>query len=220
MATLRIEINDSRFVAHNGVNVETFSHNHVVGNGWECTLDERGNVSCIATQFYLGKRHQIKFNLKNGWVKLLLKINDEYPKALKSYKLNEWPVDGVIGLPDGYIDSRRAYFREANFQKFLEEKGISSVRCKNANGIYILMHEVIGEGTVLEEKIETDGNYKFILNRVKTIEDSSENHFEVYQEVEVNDATWVIKTVMNRYTKLKILYTREDPKKIVGLPKL
>ena len=103
MATLKIQFKDSKFVSHNGVNVESFEENYVKGNGWECRITEKGRIDCIATEFYNGERHQIKLKIDKGYAKVLLKIGDGRPRAIKSYRMAMWPQDGVIVLPAGFI---------------------------------------------------------------------------------------------------------------------
>lgn len=218
MATLKIQFKDSKFVSHNGVNVESFEENYVKGNGWECRITEKGRIDCIATEFYNGERHQIKLKIDKGYAKVLLKIGDGRPRAIKSYRMAMWPQDGVIVLPAGFIDKRRPHFRNAEFQKFLDDYGLTAVRNESANGIYQLMMEHNGHAVVFKEDIETDGRIKEIS--VETHDESKNGQFCVKRMLEVTDATWVIKTVW-RLVKYehRILYTFDNPKEIVGLPK-
>lgn len=221
MSTLQIEFKDKKFVSHNGVNVNEATETHIVGNGWEGEVDEKGNFYFIATQYYRGKRHQLKFKIYNGYVKKLLKIGDGRPRVLKSYKLPNWPIDGVIGLPSGYIDERATYFRTSDFQRFLDEYGITAVRCESASGIYNLMQKHDGHSIFLFESIETDGKIEVISGDTEVDKELEESIFDVNQMIEVTDASWVIRTVW-KYGELKhrILYTLDDPQQIVGLPKL
>lgn len=222
MATLRIEFKNKKFVSHNGVNVNEATETHIVGNGQEGEVDEKGNFYFIATQYYKGKRHQLKFKIANGYVKKLLKIGDGRPRVLKSYKLPNWPIDGVIGLPSGYIDERATYFRTSDFQRFLDEYGITAVRCESANGIYNILQKHDGlHSMFFSESIESDGTVKVISKDIKVDEKSSAQPFDITEMIEVTDASWVIRTVW-KYGELKhrILYTLDAPQQIVGLPKL
>lgn len=160
MPTLQIEFKNRKFVSHNGVNVKVATDTHVEGNGWNGDVDEKGNISFIAVQYYEEVRHQLKFKINNGYVKKLLKIGDGRPRVLKSYRIPNWPIDGVIGLSAGYIDTRNTYFRTADFQQFLDEYGITAVRCESTNGIYTLMEKRDEQSTFLSESIETDGKVK------------------------------------------------------------
>lgn len=220
MANLSIEIKNSKFVSHKGVNVKTFTENYVLGNGWECWIAETGRIDCIATQFYSGERHQIKLKIDKGYVKVLLKIGDAHPTVLRNFKLDEWPMDGIIVLPTGYIDKRRPHFRNTNFQKFLDENALSAVRYEAPNGIYRLLLEHNGHTVCFNEEIQTDGNYKLIPFPIGVDEKSDLGADTIIHMMEVTDATWVIKTVYKfGEIKHRILYTLEEPQKIVGLPK-
>lgn len=221
MATLQIEFKNKKFVSHNGVNVKVATDTHIEGNGWEGEVDENGNFYFITAQYYKGKRHQLKFKIANGYVKKILKIGDDRPRVLKSYRIPNWPIDGIIGLAAGYIDGRVTYFRSTDFQKFLDEYGITAIRCESASGIYYLMQKHDGHSIFLFESIETDGKIKVISGDTEVNKEPEESIFDVNQMVEVTDASWVIKTVW-RYSKInnRILYTLDDPQQIVGLPKL
>lgn len=218
MPTLKITLKNSRFADHNGTNVQFFSPTYVEGNGWECYIDSDGTIVCIAERFYNRERHSIKFKIKDGNVKLLLKIGNNFPCALKSYKLDEWPVDGVIGLPGGYIDRRRAFFRKASFQLLLDELGLTSVRYEPANGIYVILEKFEKGNLIFKEEIEdTDGCKELVLNDIDTSDE--EETFTVRREIQVTDATWVIKKVTTQDKILRILYTMNDPKETKNLPK-
>lgn len=220
MPTLKLTLKNSRFVAHNSVNVETFSPTYVLGNGWECHIDSEGTVYCFAERYYRNERHSIKLKIKDGWVKLLLKIGGNEPKALKSYKLDEWPTDGVIGLPGGFIDTRRAFFRENSFQELLDQYGLTAVRCEPANGVYVLLEKFHEGNSIFKEEIEaTDGSRELIFNDVKYPDENEENTFTIHREVQVTNANWVIKKVTRDNGILRILYTTDNPKEISNLPK-
>lgn len=221
MATLKIQIKDSKFVSHNGVNIKRFEETYVEGNGWKCTISENGRLDCIATEFYRGERHQIKLKIDKGYSKVILKIGSERPKTLKSYLLETWPLDGVIILPTGYIDKRYPHFRNPDFQKFLDEYKISSVRNESPNKIFVTMEDYNGHAVVFKEEIETDGELRVISEDVPVDEKSRENPFTIKRMLEVADATWVLKNVW-KYGELKhrILFTLDNPKEIEGLPKI
>lgn len=221
MPTLQIEFKNRKFVSHNGVNVKVATDTHVEGNGWNGDVDEKGNISFIAVQYYEEVRHQLKFKINNGYVKKLLKIGDGRPRVLKSYRIPNWPIDGVIGLSDGDICNRTAYFRTDEFQKFLDEYGFTAVRCESANGIYTLMEKRDEQSTFLSESIETDGKVKELSPGYVDDKYDTKLFPDIEQVVEVTDASWVIKMVWKR-DKLnkRILYTLDTPWEIVGLPKL
>ena len=220
MATLQLKVQGSRFVEHNGIEVKSFTPMYVDANGWKCYMNDNGNISCIAEQHYNGVRHTIKFNLKNNYVKLILKKGKDKPKVLKSYKLDKWPTDGVIGLPGGYIERRRAYFREGSFQEFLEKYALTAVRNEPAIGIYVLQEKFCNGESIYKEEVEiTDGKAELIFNDVYKNENDEEGTFIIWRKVEVTNATWVIKKVMTEAKLHRILYTSENPKEITNLPK-
>ena len=209
MATLRVEIVDSKFVSHNGVNVKNFDEHHVNGNGWEATLTEDGKLECIACRYYEGVLHLVKFKIQKGYARLILKIGDKRARVIRSFKMMCWPADIILGLPAGYIDNRRPYIRSRVFQGFLDKYDIASVRNESANGTYQLSREIRNGEVVFDETIETDGI-------VKLISEDEENGMFRY---EVTYASWVIKNVLQNGNKLRILYTTDNPEEIENLPK-
>ena len=218
MATLQIQIQDSKFISYNGENVETFSDKYIEANGWRCRITEEGKVICTATYFYKDVERKVKFSIKNGYAKLKLKVGDTQYKLIRSYKLNQWSTDGVLRLSNNFTNPKCAYFREASFQRFLDEHGITSVRYESANGIYRILQENDGDNVIFEEEIESDGNVELIYNDVKPRKE--ESYFIVERDVQVTNATWAVKTVRKLgVVKHRILYTTDNPEKIIGLPK-
>lgn len=219
MAILEIRIKDKMFMSHNGVNVSIFTPHCMEGNGWKCEITEEGDVTCIATKTYFDVKRQIRFCIKNGHVEKTLKIGDGRPTVLKSYKLNQWPQDGVIRLSNGYIDKRTASFRESEFQNFLDEYRITALRYEIASGVYKLTQEVVEGDTVFEEKIETDGKEELIFNDVKYPEKCKDDSFSACRLVEITEATWAIKTSKRLdVIERRVLYTMDNLRQI-RLPK-
>ena len=221
MATLQIEVRDKKFVSTNGVNLQEVTETHVAGNGWCGDIYENGNIDFYATRFYNGVRYKIKFQIVNGVVKTWLRIGDQPPKILKQYKLEKWPDDGVIGLSNGTLTERVTYFRTSSFQEFLDEYHITAVRYESANRIYDILQEHNGHMMIFSEYIETDGEFKVLSRDVDVAETVLEKPFYIHEMIEVTDASWVIKTV-SRFgeAKHRILYTLDEPREIIGLPKL
>ena len=210
MSTLRIRIVDSKFVSHNGVNLKTFEERYVNGNGWEATLSEDGNLECIAHRCYEGVLHLVKFKIKKGYVRLILKVGEKHGTVLRSFKLEHWPANVVLGLPGGYIDNRRPYVRRKEFQDFLDKYDISSVRFESPNGTYMLIREVKNGKVIFNESIETDGNAKIVIK-----DDEKGIH-----RYEVTDASWVIKTIEKDCKRTRVLYTTDDPSMLENLPEI
>ena len=209
MATLRIGIKESKFVSHNNVNLRIFEEHYVSGNGWEVTMSEDGKLECVASQFYGGIRHLVKFKVKKGYARLIIKRGDKRASVIKSFKMEEWPSEVILGLPGGYIDNRRPYIRRKSFQEFLDKYEITSVRNETANGTYQLIQEIKDGNIIYDEKIETDGN-------VMIVSEDTENGMYRY---EVTNASWVIKTVHQDSGIIRILYTTDNPELIMNLPK-
>jgi len=221
MATLQIEFRNGMFLSHNGVNVTKASQKHIEGNGWRGDVDENGNFSFEAIQYFSGVKHKLKFRIVGGYVKKILKIGKESPQVLKSYKLDKWPIDGVIGLSNGHVDERIVYFRPAFFQDFLDKYQITAVRCESANGIFELKQTHNGHELIYSEEIETDGNYKMLSDKMGADNSSDTKTFVTTQKVEIKNASWAIKTITKfGEVKHRILYTLDNPKEIVGLPKM
>jgi len=217
MPTLQLKVKNSRFVEHNGVEVKTFTPTYVEANGWKCYLNDNGNITCIAEKTYDDIRFKIE--IKNGYLKISSKKGDMRPKILKSYKIKEWPVDGVIGLPRGYLDSIRPYFREEKFQEFLNNYGLSAVKCEEASAIYALKERFCrGEVTYKEEIEASDGHIELISNDVHKAGDNEDGTLKILRKVEVTNATWVIKKVIKGTKISRILYTTKNPKQITNLP--
>lgn len=218
MSTLQLVVKNSRFVEHNGVEVKIFTPAYVEANGWKCYLNENGNITCITEKTYNDIRFKIE--IKNGYLKISSKKGDMRPKILKSYRIKEWPVDGVIGLPMDYLDSKRPYFREGKFQEFLNNYGLSAVKCEEASAIYTLKERFYGGEVTYKEEIEaSDGHIKLIFNDVHKAGDSEDGTLVIFRKVDVTNATWVIKKVVKGTKITRILYTTEDPRKITNLPK-
>lgn len=224
MAILQIELKNGKFASHNGVNVEVATDYYIKGNDWIGEINENGNVFFKAVHCYgKGVRHQLKFKIVNGCVKTILTVGNKKPKILKTYKLEQWPIDGTIGLTSGYIDERLAYFRNADFQCFLDEHGITAVRHESANGIFNLIQKHDGIHRVFfSEYLESDGTIKELSRDVVEYGEGYNEYkpFNILNMMEVSDASWTIRTVW-KYGKIsnRILYTLDDPQKIVGLPK-
>lgn len=217
MATLKIRLSNGRFVSHNGTNVEEFSERHVIGNGWECYLNEKGEFTCFSIENYSGIRHKIRFTVKNGYIKTTLKIGDEPSFILKLYRDEEWPTDGIIGLPFGRLNGNRPYFRNASFQDFLDKNGITAVRYGEACDVFELEKKIIDSETVIDEKIYTDGE---IETEKVWLWYSNSHTTVIHRKEKVSNATWVI--VENTYKGVqnnRILITLKNPREIVDLPK-
>ena len=221
MATLKIEFKDSKFVSNNEVNVVKMTENEFEGNGWKGRVDEAGNFSFVCVKYYGNQRYQLKFRVSGGYFKKTLKIGESKPIVLKSYYYKQWPADGIIGLSSGVVYERNCYFRTADFQSFLDENDITAVRFEESNGFYKLCQKKEKEGkrTFFFEELQTDGRCNLVSERSSY--DDNPQVDSTIKVVELRDASWALKTVwMNGSVSNRILYTLDNPREIVGLPKL
>lgn len=223
MATLKVQIKDSRFATYSGGEVKQFTPTYINGNGWECYINEKGDITCIAQQVHGEVKHILKFTIKNFWVKLKLKIGEDKYRMLKSYKLANNSTDGIIGLPSGYIDRRRVFFRCAQFQEFLDSHELTSVNFDPPNTIYVLYEEFCRGESIYKEEIEcTDGTMELLFKDLKRNvkeQEQEEGSFIIIRQVEVANARWAIKRVVKGDRVQRILYTRYNPKTLDNLPK-
>ena len=199
-------------------NVVSATPEEIVGNGWECKTDEKGNITFVSVQYVKGVRYQLKFKIVDGFVKKILKIGDDKPVVLKAYILEKWPIDGVIGLGSGAIKNRTTYFRTQEFQDFLDKYGITAVRFESPNNIHSVV-KINKEGFyTLHESIKTDGNSETIDQNLQI--DSANQNIILQQKIKVTNATWVVKTVLKggKLTN-KILFTTAKPQELRNLPK-
>lgn len=217
MATLKIRLRNGKFVSHNGKNVEEFSEKHVIGNGWEGYINEKGEFTCFYNEDCSGVRHKTRFYVRNGVIKTTLKIGENEPIILKKYRPEEWPTDGIIGLPFGRMNGNRPYFRSEEFQNFLDEYGITAVRYDMPCDVFEMEKKIINSEIVTDEKIYTDGE---IETEKVWLRYSSKDTTVVHRKEKVSNATWVIvETIYKGVKSNKILITLGNPKEIVDLPK-
>lgn len=216
MSTLKVRIENLKFVSYNGADVETLEEKYLKGNGWECRIDDKGNLFCIAEELYrCCNLQRLELSIKNGEFKLVRTVNSGRPKVLKSYKL-KWPQDGVIGLQGGLIYKRRAYFREKSFQNFLDEYSLFSVREEAPNRSYSINEELFTNGDKFYEKIETDGKITVVSENMT----DKGTSYLINKIVTVSDAEWVIKTTVKKEKlKNRVLYTDQNLKHLKGLNK-
>lgn len=221
MPTLKIRIEESKFISHNNVNVESFTEREVKGNGWIAKIYPNGNLICITTGTDLnGTVKERRLTLTNKIVKEELKIGNKAPKIIKLFQFDEWKKEGVIGLSGGLIDKRRVYFRLLEFQDFLDENKISSIRHINPN-IKFKVAQSYKEGKLeFIEELHSDGEIEMFFDYMSVPEWSDGSSFKKFYKATVTNATWVCKTskikgkIINR-----VLYTELSPFEIEDLPK-
>lgn len=220
MPILQIKVEKKMFVECKGVDVQTFRPYYIEADGWKCHVYTDGNISCIATENYDGVEHEIKFSIKNNYLKLVLKIGDEPEKVLKCHEFARWTGEGVLNLSGGYIDNRRVIAREIEFQDFLDKYGITKVRYETANAVYKLTRKLqVGE-ILQEETVETDGVKELIRSKFNAPKKSNHHTKTVFDVVRITNANWAIKTTRNLDgVEQRVLYTTEKYQNLTGLPK-
>lgn len=234
MATLTIRIENNFFVGTNGIKIRSIEATHVVANGWDCNIHEDGTIECISKKVYSDGVHSMRYIIKqNGFAKLTLKAPGKKLKTLrkefvipKGYKLS----NGMLGLAGGKIDLRYAYFRDGNFQQFLDDHGISAIKHVDPNKDYLLRNALYGGGDC-KSSLYTDGQKQLLSTDLgRSDKWFEETHgmtsaTECEKLIEVTGATWALHRQSqhegNRGSNcFCILYTLEkDPTKLVGIPK-
>ena len=102
MPAWQIVIKDMQFEFPEQVEVKKYKPKHIVSNGWECYIKKDNAISCISTQEYFGVEYKFMFKIfKNGVMSWLRQKGNEEAETLKTLKLEQWPVNGIITLPKG-----------------------------------------------------------------------------------------------------------------------
>lgn len=220
MATLKIELENGSFVGTNGCYITTVEPTHVIANGWNCLIKEDGTIECNSVRDYSDGEHSMRYViLPNGFAKLTLKVPYERVKTLrKGYVIPKGTklCDGLLGLAGGYIDERYAYFRDGNFQKFLNKFGITAVKHEDPNQKFSGFSNYSGWGTASQE-VFSDGNIEWDYEDAP----GSREYFEqpgcnpnLYSGTTyhtVTNATWAIVETRENYRDnhnyARILYT-------------
>lgn len=204
----------------------------VVGNGWDCSIQEDGTILCESIRSYSDGIHSIRYKIMpNGYARLTLKVPGERLKILrKGFVLPRGRKleNGLLGLAGGNVDERYAFFRDEDFQNFLEDHGISAVQHENPNKVFRVRNARYGGGNCHSE-LYSDGTVtRLSYSDGKTADWERQSPgtscFEVNEDFEVTAATWVLHTQSqhegNSHNCFRILYTLEDPTKLVGLPRV
>ncbi len=233
MATLQVRIENGFFVGTNGCYINMVEPTHIIANGWDCLIDEDGNIKCDAVRGYSDGEHSMRYIIQpNGFAKLTLKVPYDKVKTLrkgfvvpKGSKLS----DGLLGLAGGYIDERYAYFRDGSFQKFLEEHGISAVKHEDPNQTFSIRNARYGGGECYSHLL-TDGKVEqqeYSSGRTESWEESCPGTcaYEGNEYLKVTGATWAIHKQTQHegdsHNCFRILYTLEkDLTKLVGIPNI
>ena len=172
--------------------------------------------------------HSIRYTIyPNGFAKLTLKVPNEPVREMKLgfvVKKGEVFGNGVLGLSDGFIDHRYAFFREENFQKFLRKYGITAVLHEDPNRIFCLKNGE-SENNSFYMKLWTDG-FPISIGTQKELLNSFGKKFQgVVECVSINDAKWtltrrVIKSGNKEIVSMNLFTLERNIDVLKGLPKL
>lgn len=202
MATLQIRVKNGLFVATNNCCVDAFDSTYVHANGWYCYINQDGSITCNAKENYSDGIHSIRYEiLANGFARLSLKVPYTNITTLKQgfvIPKGARLCNGLVGLSDGNIDNRYAYFRDITFLRFMDKFGITSVKHENPNQNYCGFIKIPDCGNVYQE-IFSDGQirwlYKHTPQKKFFHKKSSESNSDFYPGTiyhTVSDASWVI----------------------------
>lgn len=197
MATLQFMIEAGKVVDYCGRYFESISEDGLkaVGNGWEVTIrpaskKRPGRIIAHCEREY----------------------SDGPAVCHREFKLQ----DGTLGLAGGNVYSRYAYFRTADFQKFLDEFGITAVKREDPNQAFTSFCAYSGRGSA-NQTVETDGkvewHYEDEPGSCEYFEapGANPNLYKGKETHEVSGATWAIVETKEDYgdnhNYAKILYT-------------
>lgn len=221
MATLEITLKDGKFESTN-MPVDILTDTYLKGLGWECYIFDNGKISCKATEFYNGEKVSMRYVLwPHGYARLTYKREWLAPMTKKNgYVVPKGVMikDGVIGLSDGEIKNRFAFYRTETLQNALKKLGINKIRRQDPNKQYFIKNGCYFKGKNSME-IATDGicEQMFFSNGktgIFEIEHPGEGYHETEEFIKVSDATWVLTTFRREDVKgvkeYKTLYTLKD----------
>ncbi len=214
MATTKIDVRNGMFVSnHNGevtksreVDINGY-HGSVLDNGtihFERVSGDRGVSGDI---FPDGRfRFDNRGSIKRGHVTL-----DENGK-----------VNGTFGLHTS-TGSKYMYFRDAEFQDFLDTRGITAVSRKEPNGIFGGLVADSARGTAEFYIEETDGKVEKLEHEDFRPESRrDENYLHGYDSYRISDATYVVvhssADYMDKHNSSTILYTMEKDVTKLNIP--
>lgn len=182
----------------------TFNANptHAIVNAWDCQVKDDGTVECNYEKEYKDGVHSIRYLITpNGFAKLTIKLPSKPVKVLKKgfvLPKGEKLSDGRIGLSNGMVDERYAYFRQSSFQEYLNANNLTAVRHENPNREYRL--PILGKyAGICKTSLMTDGE--------KVLVKETENNEYWW----VTGASWVRyevnEDVCDTHNHARILYT-------------
>ena len=117
---LRITVNRGKFTSHRGADVKEFKDDFCEGNGWKVKYFPDGSIKAKAYLFHDDKgENAVTFKISRFGYVCLAETRSGIKRELRRFKLRRWPEKGIIGLSDGGLGERYAYFQDAEYQQFL-----------------------------------------------------------------------------------------------------
>lgn len=197
MAIAQIRVFGDKFIIPScqkaGEFIETTMHEVL---GWKCSIQKNGTVICHTSQKGFDGWHIKRLVISpKGQVRVISKEGDKKEKIVKRYFLTPKGedikcLDVRIGLSDGWVDGRKIYVRKGEFDKFLDEHGITAIHAGNPNTNFTMKNVFYHNSDRFRfGQIRTDGHIEVLSNITK------KNDFfeEVITSVSVTGASWVIK---------------------------
>lgn len=197
MAIAQIRVIGDKFIIPSyqkaGEFIETAMHEVL---GWKCSIQKNGTVICHTSQKGFDGWHIKRLVISpKGQVRVITKEGDKKEKIVKRYFLTPKgeklkTLDVTIGLSDGWIDGRKVYVRKGDFNKFLDEHGITAIHAGNPNKVFTIKNVFYHNSDMYRfGQIQTDGKLEVLSTRTKA------NDFceEVITSILVKGANWVIK---------------------------
>lgn len=214
MATLMVKIQNGFFSDSYGRYLESLSPTHLVGNGWDCTINPDGSLFCECAREYSDGLHSIRYVIqKSGFAKLTLKTPWTFKVLRRGFVTTKGVPfgNGTLGLAGGNVDERYAYYRDSAFQKFLEKFGITAVKHEDPNQTFAGFSNYSGWGTA-SQIVYSDGK---IQTEYEDCPGSLFKQTNLYSGTDYNTvsgAKWAIVETSENYREnhnfSRILYTK------------
>ena len=230
MSTSKIEIRNGKFVVvkelgydNNGKYItEEALQTSVEENGWSCFVTHSGKIICECEREYSNGLNAIRFVIKPNGFTSLTYVDPSGRKEIRKQGFvipknrRGLPISGVLGLSGGNVTERYAYFRDAEFQAFLDRFGITAVKREDPNKCFSAPSIYCGGGDAYQ-KVWSDGQIDWDYKDAEWWRNASEepgcnpNLYVGTSYHSVSNATWaVVETYCwygNRRNYARILYT-------------
>ena len=228
--TEKVTIENGKFVvikgfgyddAGNYVSTKTLETS-IEENGWTCFVTSTGKIICECKREYSNGLNAVRYVIKPNGFASLIYVDSSGKKEVRKQGFiipkhrRNLPISGMLGLSGGNVTERYAYFRDAEFQAFLDKFGITAIKRENPNRDYTWPAIYCGGGDA-SSVLWTDGSvqetYKddeWFLEALKE-PGANQNLYHGTTRYTVSGAKWtVMSTAMeygDRHNTARILYT-------------